>query len=966
MNKLHTWIGISMIMLGSLVAAALRVEAFPRNLDWKQMQTEHLTIVFTEPQRAVAQEVARFADAVYTELAEIFAYQKDARTYVILSDYPANFKHEEFFPLEDAIILYPEEPGTGETFPGVNQANRLKEQFTAQAVQVLRHQMDSFVRSIVSKVFPDLGFSGWMEEGLSAYVAMLIQDQRHIPTYLDLFMRTEMLESLALQLEQEGSWGQRAWPGNLSPALYGYSFIHYLGGVYGTKRLSELNQTQNTTIPRPFASDPFEKIYGKPLKVLEQEWEAALQEAYQRQIQEIRVQPLTLSTPLTEHGYFTNSPVFAPDGESIYYVKHTLEDVPTLIQYQLTDQTSVPVLEGYFSGDFSASSDGERLYFCQTDRYHTWYDVSDLYVFDLTKDTVTRLTDGERAFDPAIAPDEKTLVYTASQGGRMLLIKMDLANGARAVLIDADDNLRIRHPSFSQDGKQIAVQITKTNGSQDIYVLNHDGTGLTPILSKNTSVETAPVWGMNDAYLFFSSDRTGVPNIFAYAPGNKALFQVTNVLTGAFDPAVSPNGKYLVFERYARAGLDLHSTELTGREWTTVIAPQSPARIAAEPGITLTPVVLPTPVIAALDLPETSYRPLSTFSVNAYPLPGGDEEGTQAGLKLYGNDLLGQHAYALTLLYGFESQRLAFEAEYLNRQFYPDIRLFGYDYAYPYAKLLWNNRGEEVDYWERRQGFGGELQFPFYQTRRTTVTLTTGFEYTKLRQLTALQDLLPPDPDEGILSDVAASVVFDNTFQPRFAFFPKIGDRLLLQYRRYDEIFGSDFNINAVVAASTSYIPLPVGQDHLLVLKAAGGLSDGDTLAQGLFQLGGYGFKLQNDTSSVPQFVLRGYEGNLFSGDRVLLGTAEYRAPLAFPQRTIWHGRIFVDSISGALFVEGGDAWTSDVRERELKYSAGGEVVLHLGWKDGRRPMNIGIGVANGFDEERGETQVYGYLTLLD
>ena len=57
----------------------------------------------------------------------------------------------------------------------------------------------------------------------------------------------------------------------------------------------------------------------------------------------------------------------------------------------------------------------------------------------------------------------------------------------------------------------------------------------------------------------FASDRTGIYDVYAYELASQQLYQVTNVLGGAFQPAVSPDGKTLVYTGFPSEGFDLYT-----------------------------------------------------------------------------------------------------------------------------------------------------------------------------------------------------------------------------------------------------------------------------------------------------------------------------------------------------------------------------------------------------------------------
>ncbi|MBD3307104.1 BamA/TamA family outer membrane protein [candidate division KSB3 bacterium] len=948
---------VGVCMGGGASANGLEADAFPRDVNWRQIRTDHFVIVFAEPHLDIAYNVAQLAESIANDAARFLDYAEIADTYVIISDHLDTFDLYTLSaiedPLNDPIILHLRKPSAGNPAFGVRTHDWLALQFSYQYAHILRHRQDSFLRSLVGLLFPDFGMSGGMDCGMAVYIDQIRQqDARPQPPYFDMMLRAEMVDGTFSTLDQRTAAGLRTWPGDIGMFVYGASFLSYLAETYGMERLAQLNRQQNAQIPWPlFGGDAFDSVYGKPLSTLQEEWRTAIQEAYQAQIDQIRAQSLTHSEPLTQSGYFTHSPVFAPDGQFLYYIDGSPHEVPALMQLRLSDQTRTRLTEGYFSGDFSISPDGQRLYFCKSDVYDIFYEVSDLYAFDLATRQVQRLTTGARAVDPAISPDGETLVYVTTEAGSMQLMRLDLTTNERSSLLETADFSQIRHPVFSADGAKLAVQIWKNGGVEDIYVMNRDGSNLRAI-TLDTAVDSTPTWGLQDAYLFFSSDRTGVPNIFAYALAEDRLYQVTNVLTGAFDPSISPDGTRLVFERYSSKGLDIHLADLSKQGWQEYQGEK-------QRQLPLIPQVAERP-----EWEETRYRPLSSLLRMPSILPAWDEDedGFQLGLTLSGNDILEQHAYALSVLYGLESGNASFDAQYLNTQFYPTIRLFGYDRPAEYSDLFVNAQGDDEDYWEQQQGGGIDVMMPLYRTLNTEISLLAGYEYQELTHLTDPDTLFAPRPDEGTLGKVSVGALWQHLKSAPYAIGSESGVQIFAEYTRNDEIFGSDYNIDEFLGEATLYVPSPVGRHHVLAVRALGGLSDGDTLAQGVFQLGGYTLNTQAALIYEPQIFLRGYEENAFTGDRVALGTVEYRVPIWFLQRTVWRGRILWDSIAGTAFFETGDAWHNADDEASLQSSAGVELTLNLGLRYGRWPLSLSLGFAQGFDEDTGESQVYGSL----
>ncbi len=937
-----------------LLVCQRNADAFPRNVKWRQVHTEHFVIVFAEQHRYAGHYVAQMAESLHRDIAEFLNYTDDSETYIVITDETDTFHPYDLSAWPEGYVLLSlgQTPAGMPTFWG-QSLNRLSAQFVSQYSSIIRHKMDSWLRAnVVGYPFPDAGFSGWMDGGMAA---LLLMKEGKSPL-TDMFMRAEMLAGRFTTLSRRAALGLRKWPEDFEAFVYGYSFLRYLSETYGTEQLARVNRVQSHTIPWPlFGSDPFKKVYDKNLKSLHQEWQAAMRATYETQIQEIQSQPVTKTEPFSHSGYWTHTPLFSPDGKYVYYIEESGHGDPALMQIRLSDRTKTQMAEGNFSGSFSLSADGQHIYFSKTGTYKTFYEVSDLYRLDLAARQIHRLTKGERAFDPAIAPDGKALVFVKSHAGRTDLMNMDLDNGQQTTLIATSDYSQIREPVFSSDGMQIAFQILEAGGSWDIYVMNRDGTGLKQI-SPDFSHATSPTWALNNEYIVFSSDYTGVPDIFAHSLLEDSLYQVTHVLTGAFEPAVSPDGNQLAIVYYSADGMDIHLAELKQDTWQKV---EREAQFASAPqksfvGSMYSPLDGEDEDVLSS---ESGYNPLPSLFPVISPALGEDEDGWQPGIALSGKDYLEQHEYFVALFYGLESGRAAFEAEYVNTQFSPAIHLFGYDYAKPYRDLFLDTRAEALDYWERQQGGGIDLLVPFYRSSRTDLYLTTGYEYTKLDHLTKLNEVFPPEPDTGTLASVSAGFILKSFDEYRYSISPESGVLIMAEYERNDEIFGSDFNIHKALGEVNIYLK-SFFRRHVLAVRGVGGISDGDTLRQGVFQLGGYLFQTESDLWHEPQVFLRGYEANSFAGDRVFTGTVEYRFPIWFPERILWNGRILWDSITAAAFFEGGDAWEHE-DDVDVKYSAGAELNMRFGFRYGRLPLGFGIGYAQGLDEDTGESQLY-------
>lgn len=115
-------------------------------------------------------------------------------------------------------------------------------------------------------------------------------------------------------------------------------------------------------------------------------------------------------------------------------------------------------------------------------------------------------------------------------------------------------------------------------------------------------------------------------------------------------------------------------------------------------------------------------------------------------------------------------------------------------------------------------------------------------------------------------------------------------------------LWGGDFNYQKASIEHQHYAKAG-DHDQVWAMRGMYGYGRGELTEFNQFRLGGQG-------------SLRGYRDDQFRGNRMILGSLEYRFPLA-------------KKIQGALFTDFGGVWNSGLRPRNLKISAGIGVALN-------------------------------------
>ena len=118
------------------------------------------------------------------------------------------------------------------------------------------------------------------------------------------------------------------------------------------------------------------------------------------------------------------------------------------------------------------------------------------------------------------------------------------------------------------------------------------------------------------------------------------LRQVTNVVAGAYQPAVSPDGEGLVYVGYTSYGFDLFSLDLTSVETRP-----APPYVDRRPAATMDDDIW--------QGPTRDYQPLETLYPRSYMVDlANDGFGPALGINVSGEDLAGWHTYHLRAMVG--------------------------------------------------------------------------------------------------------------------------------------------------------------------------------------------------------------------------------------------------------------------------------------------------------------------------
>ena len=580
--------------------------------------------------------------------------------------------------------------------------------------------------------------------------------------------------------------------------------------------------------------------------------------------------------------------------------------------------------------------------------------LSDLYLHDPATGRTRRLTSEARLVDPDWSPDGRLIAAVRITPARRELVVLDSAALAAARLPVGSEALPVLRsagagrdvvyatPRWSPDGRLLAAERRARGGPSTIVVLDAATLReLSVIAAPPDGRLTHPAWSPDGASLLVASaEGTGVFEIRAadVGPGGRItpLRPVLGAAGGASWPLLLADGR-LVFVGYGAPGHDLFDARPDLAQ-----PPAAEPRADARPAGGTDPRTPPR---------STTYRPWPTLAPRGW-LPLAESRGgrLRLGGAIVAADVLARHTASASATLGVSP---AGDWSGLVSRARPDWHA---SYAYQrWQPALFLSASDRTSLF-RTVSAGGVLT-PVAQRERT---LDVGV-WRPIRRVRRAHTLLAAYHLESLAVDTpAATASLDRaglraawTFTSARRYGRSIsledGVTAAVTVEALRPSFGGDGRSDAWTADLRAYLPL--GIRHAVgAVRLAAGSSAGDRAIRRRFRLGGAdGNPVAGAFGSDAISLLRGFQDEIFVGDRVALANLEARMPLASVQRGWGTWPLFLRTVHAAGFADIGHAWSGAPRWGDRKLGYGLEVSADVVAGYGL-PLTATAGVAWGHD----------------
>jgi Tol biopolymer transport system component len=176
-------------------------------------------------------------------------------------------------------------------------------------------------------------------------------------------------------------------------------------------------------------------------------------------------------------------------------------------------------------------------------------------------DTITPVSD---VWEPAIAPDERTVAFARFTGANADIMLRDLTHGVDRRL--TSDVSRNDTPIWSPGGDRIIFRSTR-NGQQQLYVRNTNGTGKDELLPTPENPKFASQWPREE--LVFYSERVPQTNIDLWVlpmTGDRKPYVFLKTEFDETQGQLSPDGHWIAYMSDATGQREIYVRQFPSRE----------------------------------------------------------------------------------------------------------------------------------------------------------------------------------------------------------------------------------------------------------------------------------------------------------------------------------------------------------------------------------------------------------------
>ena len=526
--------------------------------EWDYIQSQHFDIYFYDGGKPIAEFAASAAEKACQQISDRINFKLNRRISLIL------YNSHNDFQQTNITLSYLEEGVGGFTEFYKNRIVLPFEGSYSQFRHVLHHEMvhallnemmygGTLQSAIANRIFFQLPL--WMNEGLAEFLSLGWDEHsdlviRDMTTY----SRFPKIPELSGYFAYKG--GQSVW--------------RFIVQEYGCEKIAEIlhNARKYRNVEKSF-----KRSLGVNLYDLSEDWHAWLREqhwsdAIQRQ------NVAEIGSKITDHkkwgNFFNIAPAISPDGSMIAFLsdKHEHSDI---FLYSVADDRIVRKLVSggktahleelkWLTPGISWSPDNHRICFAAKSGSQDAIIVKNIQTGKMKRFVL----DLDGIFSTAWSPMGEKIAIVGIKNGQSDIYSFHLETEE---LINLTNDVASEfEPSWSADGlvivyayENLTDDISETNSIgfvRDISTVDVE-TGTKSLLLTAEGDENFPKFSTDGKNLLYTSDQSGISNLYKFNIAQKTSEPLTNLDGGVFQPSWSRDSNQFVFATFQDGGWDI-------------------------------------------------------------------------------------------------------------------------------------------------------------------------------------------------------------------------------------------------------------------------------------------------------------------------------------------------------------------------------------------------------------------------
>ena len=845
---------LTLVALACAVAPASAQYLFGKNKvvyegrEWWVYEVDRLSVYFYEDEEDLARFTLAVAQETYAEFAAWFDYEFEEQLPLILYGTHHDLKQTHVIP------GFVNEGTAGFTEFAKGRVALRATGNRAELRHLIRHEMvHAFMLAKMARVMIDRGIFDypapplWFIEGLAESLANPKPDER-----AHMIMRDAALNDRLVPIPQ--MW--RIW-GTFQMYKQGESIVDFMRAQYGDRAPALL--LEQWWRGRDF-DDVLQIELGMDLVELDESWRTHVKRRYFPEIAR-RQAASEQANMLTADGYFDTMPALVGDADDPHFVCLAARDGLMSLYHARPRGDGTSAMERLVEGGRDAAFESMPMLRSRLDVHGGRFvafvakrgATDAVYVYDLERDEVVEEFDVTGAVEissPSFSPDGKKIAVSGLEStGWSDLFVIDRDTGGQWRV--TDDVHQDTHPTWRPDGERLTFASDRSrprDGFHGLYEIDARGRGEIVPLVLSAGQDTEPVWSPDGEFLVFVSDRDGARNLYRYDEATAEVRALSNLTGGVFGPDVAAAGDStaaaVLATVYEGGRFRVQQFDVEPRVDAPVGEPIQNLPVQTADAIPR-PETLPVPSEYEVDLGLDFVQSVVALDPD---LPYGS--GASVGFT----DMLGNHqvsAYVGTATDEFtlEDLNLGFTYTDLGQRWNRRFGVFRLAVRQRLQSFVRVNNSEV-----RTGGFVG-LSYPFSKFRRLELTAVA-------RHLDrAENEVFEQEDNTTWLGSGFVSLVHDNTLWTWDG--PVRGMRANITYGETVDLFDRGFDRRSLQLDVRRYDDL--GRRFVLATRGQWRANWGGD--QQFFYLGG------------PESI-RGFRRNDLAGDRTTLFSQELRFPL--------------------------------------------------------------------------------------